>query len=233
MTAIDPQDHSRLDTFLQALGAPLKMGVDAQNMANALIPTMQSLVQDRPDLANAQFDFQSNNGAIKVVSNTMSESDRTWLEGQLNGNSALVQAVQSFHDDAVAGYANFAEANGTPLTPSQSDTVSKQADGLTSFMDLFKKLGADGQACMFRDGPYYTPDGAKMTLAQDPGSAVGFLSFMKSVQAAANGTSHYVSPTGKTLYGILKLNVFELGSSAIPQFFPPSQTQSMGVHETA
>jgi hypothetical protein len=233
VTAVDPQDHTRLDKYLKALGAPLQMGVDAQNIANALVPIMHSLIKERPDLANTQFDFASNNGTIVVTSKTMSEADKTWFQGKLNSNASLVQAVMSFHDDAVSGYATWAEAGGSPLSQSESDVVSKQADGLTSFMDLFKNLGADAQASLMTRGTYHTPSGTRMDLSQDPGSATGFLGFMQGVQSATNGTATFTTSSGQSMYGVLRMNIFEMNSSAMPNFFPPSETQSLGVHETA
>ncbi|MFM0738042.1 hypothetical protein PQQ51_12430 [Paraburkholderia xenovorans] len=233
ITAVDPQDHSRLDKYLKALGAPLQMGIDAQNIANALVPIMQSLIKERPDLASTQFDFSSDSGTIAVTSKTMSDADKTWLQTKLNSDGSLVQAVRSFHDDAVAGYATWAEADGDPLSPSESDAVSKQADGLTSFMDLFKNLGTDAQAYLMTGGTYHTPNGAKMDFSRDPGSATGFLSFMQSVQSASDGTATFTTSSGQSMYGVLRMNIFEMNSQAMPNFFPPSETRSLGVDETA
>ncbi|CAB3769014.1 hypothetical protein [Paraburkholderia humisilvae] len=233
IAAIDLNDPTRIDKYLKALGAPLKMGADAQNIANALVPTMQSLMRERPDLANAHFDFESDNGSIRVTSTSMSTGDRTWLQAQLNSNASLVHAVQSFHDDAVSGYATWAEADGTPLAQSDLDAVNQQADGLTGFMALFRGLGSDAQSSLMTDGTYRATDGEKLNLAQDPSSAAGFLDFMRSVRAAANGTSHFVTSSGRTMYGVLQMNIFETNSAAMPSFFPPSDTQTLGLREKA
>jgi hypothetical protein len=233
IAAIDPQDHTRIDKYLKALGAPLKMGQDAQNIANALITSMQSVVKERPDLANAQFDFESDSGSIRVTSSSMSASDRTWLQVQLNSNVSLVHAVQSFHDDAVSGYTTWADADGTPLTQTDLDAVNKQADGLTGFMALLRGLGSDAQSYLMTDGAYHTTDGEKLNLAQDPSTAAGFLDFMRSVQVAANGTSSFVTTSGRTMYGVLQMNIFQMNSSAMPNFFPPSDTQTLGLSEKA
>lgn len=233
VSAVDPQDHTRLDKYLKALNAPLQMGVDAGNIANALVSTMQSVVKERPDLANAQFDFASSNGTIAVSSATLSEADKNWLQGKLNSNTALVQAVKSFHDDAVSGYTTWADADGKTLSQSESDAISKQADGLTSFMSLFNSMGSEVQSSLMTGGTYSTPDGAQLNLAQNPGSANGFLSFMQSVQAAKDGTATFTSTSGRTSYGVLRANIFEMSSSAIPNFFPPSDTQSLGFTEKA
>lgn len=237
LTAVDPLDQTRLNKYLSALGAPLKMGADAANIANALIPVMQSLIKERPDLANADFDFSSDNGSIAVTSKTMSAADKSWLQDKLNNSPSLVQAVRSFHDDAVAGYSTWADADGNPLTASQTQAVSQQADKLTSFMSLFSKLGTEAQSTLMKGGTYHTGNDTSssntLNLAQDPGSATGFLNFMKSVQAAKSGTATFTSSSGHTSYGVLRMDIFGTDSRAIPNFFPPTQTRSLGVDETA
>ena len=233
VSPVDPQDHTRIDQYLDALGAPLRMGNDARNIAQALVSTMRALIAARPDLADAQFDFSSSNGTLVVSSATLRDRDRMWLQGQLNGNASLVQAVQAFHDDAVAGYAMWAQADGRALSPSELESVSRQADGLVSFMDLFGKLGVEAQKSLMTDGKYYTADGAALNLAQNPASATGFLSFMRSVDAAALGSSVFVTSSGHTLYGALRMDVFGMNSAVMPNFFPPSDTRSLGMDSTA
>ncbi len=161
----------------------------------------------------------------------MSDADKTWLQGKLNGDSSLVQAVQSFHDDAVAGYATWAEADGNPLSSSEAEAVGRQADGLTSFMDLFKSVGSAAQGTLMTGGTYHTANGAKLDLSQDPGSAAGFLSFMQSVQSVTEGTATFTTSSGTTMYGVLQMNIFELNSQAMPHFFPSSGARSVGVDE--
>lgn len=232
-TAIDPQKTSdRISKYLNAMMTNSRTGADAQNVANALVSSMQALILQRPDLANAQFDFQSDNGSIKVISDSLSDTDKTWLQDLLNNNGSLVQAVNAFHSDAVGGYSAWADADGTPLADAQLRAVSKQADGMVSFMQLFQQMGRTGAQGMFKDGTYYAPDGAKIDLTQNTGSPVGFLSFMQSAQAMANGTDEYVGPGGHSLFGAAKFNVFELNVSALPDFYPTKAT-TLGVHETA
>ncbi|KQR81654.1 hypothetical protein ASG35_04965 [Burkholderia sp. Leaf177] len=59
-----------------------------------------------------------------------------------------------------------------------------------------------------KDGTYNTSDGATMNLAQDPTTDAGFLEFIKSAQASANGTFSFTSNSGHTLYG-RHLNIFD------------------------
>jgi len=232
VTAVDPSaTAARVAEYLDALGAPLKMGDDARNIANALTPTIQSVLSQRPDLANAHFDFHSSNGAIEVTSNDLGAGDISWLQGMLNGNASLVASVKAFHDDAVSGYAKWSEADGTPLTASQSGAVSEKADALGGFMSLFRSLGQDAQKYQMKDGDYRLADGSRMDLGQDPTTAAGFLLFAKSAQAAESGTSTFISTSGKTLYGG-QMNVFQ-NTSVIPNFFPHSGTGSLGFSQTA
>ncbi|MBW0445147.1 hypothetical protein EN871_04345 [bacterium M00.F.Ca.ET.228.01.1.1] len=232
VTAIDPQDNTRLNKYLRAITTPMTLGEDAQNVATALVPTMRAILRERPDLANAPFDFQSSNGSIRVVSAGLSADDKSWLQGKLNNNTDLVQAVKTFHDDAVAGYAFWADADGAPLTQAQTDEVSKKADGMVGFLNLFKSLGSDAQQYQMKDGTYTTSDGSPMDLAQDPTTAAGFLAFNKSAQASADGTFTFTANSGHVLYGS-RMNIFELNSSALPHFFPPSDTKTLGFNETA
>jgi len=197
VTALDSSVISaRLAKYMDAIGAPLKMGSDARDIANALVSTMQSVLSQRPDLANAHFDFQSSNGSIQVVSKSLSSDDKSWVQGKLNSNADLVQAVSTFHDDAVVGYASWADADGSPLTQAQLDDVSKEADGLVGFLGLFKSLGSDAQQYQMKDGIYTTSDGSPINLAQEPTTAAGFLAFNKSAQASANGTFSFTSNSG-------------------------------------
>lgn len=225
------ENAARLQKYLQALGAPLKMGQDASRMADALVSTMQSIVEERPDLATASFDFKSDQGSLKVVSQDLSATDREWLEGKLNQNTELLDAAAQFHDDAVAGYTTWASASGQTLTPEQSDAVARKADDLTGFLKLFSNLGADAAKGMFRDGAYYAPDGSRVGFEQDPTTADGFLSFMRSAKTLSEGSAKWVAPDGKTHFGVLKSDIFA-NDRVIPNFFP-DQKSALGISAVA
>ncbi|WP_430392161.1 hypothetical protein [Dyella sp. 20L07] len=227
------QTSARVDKYLQALGAPLQMSMDAQDIAKALVPSMQAVILERPDLANAAFDFVSDNGSLKVMASGMNDSDKAWLQDTLNGNQALVRSVQSFHDHAVGGYATWAEADGSPLSAEQSRAVSQQVDGFGGFMSLLHKLGSSAQSTLMKDGTYYATNGAKLNLGQNPGSAVGLLSFMQSADEAASGTVRFETSTGKSTTGALRMNIFGVGGSLMPQFLPSSRGDTLGVSRTA
>lgn len=229
--ADSPENAARLQQYLQALAAPLKMGQDASRMADALVSTMQSIVKERPDLATASFDFKSNQGSLEVVSQDLSSTDKAWLESRLNANADLLDAAAQFHDDAVAGYTLWADASGTALTPAQSDAVARKADDLTGFLELFSKLGADAATGMFSDGAYYAPDGSHVGFDQDPTTAEGFLSFMHSAKTLAEGTAKWVAPDGKAHFGVLKSDIFA-NDRVMPHFFPGS-ANALGISQMA
>lgn len=234
LVAVDPQQAQQtMQNHMSVLfGIPAQLSQDTQAVANALVPSMQSLILQRPDLANAQFDFTSDNGSIKVTSSTLSDSDRAWLQNTFNQNGALVNAVNTFHDDTVAGYARFAQVDGDPLSPADRDAVSKQADGMTNFMSLFKQLGAAAQPQLDSSGgSYIAQNGAKINLEQ-PSTAVGFLSFMQSAKASNDGTATLEMPKGQVVENALKQNVFA-NLDAMPLFLPPSDNRSIGMHEIA
>ncbi|QGZ65525.1 hypothetical protein [Paraburkholderia acidisoli] len=223
-----------LAKYQTALDSNARSGENAEAVATALVPSMQQLMQQRPDLAHAQFDFQADNGAIKVTSSTLSDTDRAWLQNLLNSNGGLVQAVQTFHDDLVNGYTAWANAEGTPLSGEQTQAVSRQADQLVSFLNLFGQMGAATQVPHIDDKTVYDLSGNKVDLTQSTGSAAGFLGFMRSAQAVERGANVDRTPIGN-FYGAEKFDVFTqslTGGQAIAiPFFPPDAT--LGVHQIA
>lgn len=230
-----------LAKYQTALDANARSGQNAEAVATALVPVMQQLAAQRPELANAQFDFQSDDGAIQVTSSTLSNSDRQWIQNLLNGNGTLVQAVQHFHDDLVTGYSAWADADGTPLTSTQTQAASKQADGLVSFLDLFHRMGvASTPTAPTEDKNIYDLSGKKIDLSRNTGTANGFLGFMSDAQASRYGAVYDKTARGNA-YGVGAAgDVFTQykgaqygngsGTLAVP-FFPPGAT--LGVHEIA
>jgi hypothetical protein len=214
LTAVDPQVASaRLAKYIHATDTNFHTGEDAKNVANA------------------QFDFHLDNGSIQVTSGSLSDSDKTWLQNLLNGNSALVQAANTFRRDAVGGYSERAEADGNPVTKAQSDALGQQVDQTTNFMQLFQQISAKGAKFVSTGGgTLYASNGAKMDFSQSPGNAVGFLAFMQSTTALESGADKYVESNGRVSYGAFRGDMF--AQSMVPDFYP-SRTTSIGVHETA
>jgi hypothetical protein len=236
ITAVTPTsaaaNSAKLDAALQALGSAGKLSSDLQNVASALVPSMQKIIEDRPDLANANFDFQSDNGSIKVVSSSLSDSDKAWLEKTLNANKGLVDAVQTFHDDATKSYALWAQADGQTLSSSDTHKVSQLADQAFSFMSMFQHASQTMLQNMFTDGSYTTSNGAPIDFRQSVNSPLSFLVFQKSNRAIVEGTDTYTSPIGHRYYGAMKGNFF-FSSAVIPDFMPSMSSNSVGVDAKA
>lgn len=230
---VNPAANSAsLDAALHALGSAAKLSDDLQHVASALVPSMLKIIEDRPDLANANFDFQSGNGSIKVVSSSLSDSDKAWLQKTFNANQGLVDAVQTFHDDATTSYALWAKADGQSLSSSDAAKVSQLADQTFHFMDMFQHASQTMLQNMFKDGSYTTPHGAPINFHQGVNSPLSFLVFQKSNQSILDGTDTYTSPLGRSYYGAIKGNFF-FSSSVIPDFMPSMSSNSLGVNTTA
>jgi hypothetical protein len=56
----------------------------------------KSIRRERPDLANASWDFTVKDGKLAVVAGGMSKQDKAWLEDKLNSSDALTAAVSTF-----------------------------------------------------------------------------------------------------------------------------------------
>ena len=229
---VDPTNSASLDAALQALGLAGKLSGDLQNVASALVPSMQKIIEDRPDLANASFDFQSDNGSIKVVSSSLSDGDKAWLEKTFNANKALVDAVQTFHDDATESYALWAQADGHTLSSSDRAKVSQLADQTFHFMNMFQQASQTMLRNMFNDGSYTTSNGAPINLHQNVNSPLSFLVFQKSNQSIMEGTDTYTSPLDHRYYGAMKGNFF-FGTDVIPNFMPSMSSNSVGLNTAA
>jgi hypothetical protein len=233
MAQVNPTTNSAsLDAALQALGSAGKLSDDLQNVASALVPSMQKIIEDRPDLANANFDFQSEDGSIKVVSSSLNDSDKAWLEKTLNANKGLTDAVQTFHDDATKSYALWAKADGQTLSSSDTAKASQLADQTFRFMNMFEHASQTMLQNMFNDGSYTIPNGAPINFHQSVNSPLSFLVFQKSNQSIVEGTDTYTSPLGHSYYGAMKGNFF-FGSGVIPDFMPSMSSHSVGVGTTA
>lgn len=224
-------DSPTLKAALGALGKQAKLQSDLQDVAAALVPSMQQIIDERPDLAMASFDFQSDNGSIKVTSNSLSDSDKAWLQQTLNANQGLLDAVRTFHDDATTSYALWAQADGQ--SPSSPDTgkVSQLADETFSFMDMFQKASTSMLQNMDPHATYTAYDGATINFHQSVDSPLSFLVFQKSNESILNGTD--TSTNGSHVhYAALKGNIFS-GAGIIPGFGPSMSSRSVGLDTTA
>lgn len=221
-----------LKAALSAVSLQAGLADDLQDVSSALVTSMRTIVEQRPDLATAQFDFKSNNESIQVVSSTLNDADKAWLQQTLNANGALVTVVKTFHDNAVKSYGEFATAAGQSLSATDQDKASTLADQSFGFMSMFTRAGQAQMTGMDPHGQYTTAAGTPIDFHQPANSALGFLVFQKSSEAIQAGTVSYTTSTGRTFYGALKGNMFSL-PGAIPNFVPGNRSNSMGLSVTA
>lgn len=233
MKAVPPAaDDPKLQAGLKAITKSMGLQDNLQDVATALAQSMQQIIQNRPDLAMASFDFQSDNCAIKVVSSSLNAKDKAWLEQTLNSNQALVKAVQTFHDNAADSYALWSEADGQPLSAADAKKVSGLADTSYNFMSLFRKASQSMVSTMDRNGTYTTSNGAPIDFHQSVNSALSFLVFQKSNEAIMAGTNSYTTSTGRTYYGTMKGNLFGM-TEVVRGLVPSFSSNSIGLKATA
>jgi hypothetical protein len=120
---IQPFDITKTDSYAQ-WKADNAVAQDTQDLANTVAAAFQAMIAQRPDLADATFDFTGGKDGIKVTSDALKDDDRIWLEKQLNANSTLVNMVKRLNDDvgevvdeAAAVKATKAGVPAPPKTP--------------------------------------------------------------------------------------------------------------------
>jgi hypothetical protein len=108
---------------------------------------------ERPDIAAQKFDFETSaDGSLKVVSDTMSKSDKDWLQQQLNGDKNLVSLANKFDSLLVQGYSSDYQLK-SPEGEEDSGNFQKDANttynynnlastiaGSVKFVDLMNQL---------------------------------------------------------------------------------------------
>jgi len=96
----------------------------------------------RPDLLDKHWDIETDQGAIVVVSNSLSTSDINWLTGILNQNAGLVADTQSINNVMVSTFSGTAAmAAADPLGMTLSSLNAGNIDGKVNFLSLL--AGAD------------------------------------------------------------------------------------------
>ena len=173
--------------FSESCAARDRVDDDTQNIVRALQKSLQTIILQRPDLAQSTFDFVSRKGSLQVVSTELSAKDKSWLTTQLNTNAALLHSVQAFNEDATTLY-NFAAGETATEVARSAGTVSDQVDGAIKFLSFLGSLGSDVQSTLnYSGGTYSMPHGSPVDLGKAPNSATRFLSFAVQMQAAAEG----------------------------------------------
>lgn len=229
-----PPTQDQISATIAPYFASTRLAAKLDPVMDALQSTMQQVLQQRPALASATFDFQSYHGTLKVVSDSLSAQDKAWLQQQLNGNAALVNAVGAFHQEAMTGYGQWAKLDGVDLDDADLAQVSAQADQRFGFMQLFQTAAAGMQRGLSGDEAYYRADGGTLDFSADPRSAAGFLSFYANAKAVETGATMMVTPLGTAWYGVPAGSVFGLGKpDRTLDFKPQVEASSAGVHLTA
>jgi hypothetical protein len=220
ITATEVPDHD-VDAVFESWRATMARGKDLKNIADSLASSMQELIDQRPDLAQAQFDFVLDDGRIKIVDDQLSARDRSWLEGKLNSNTELRTSVRQFHDHTVDAYALARKGYGRPLSEAEYAQANASVDRQFKYMSLLKDVAGRIQHD-YRAQPefsYRDRSGTPMSFEPDPGSAQGIVDFVSRIRALQSGPLTLVLASGRTDY--IRFNdPFGLAGSAIARYTP-------------
>ncbi|WP_175841140.1 hypothetical protein [Burkholderia arboris] len=227
--ALDPEAMQAAMTKQLSMVGDLTMKL--RGVTDALATSMQDIVAKRPDLADAQFDFMTDNGRIKVVSKTMTDSDRTWVESTLNANASLVLATRDFHRQAVDIAAQGAAVRGDTFTDSDRAAASQGADARFQFMSLLNRSVADNPPPVPPGGHFTTQDGTTLTIDASAGSARGTLALLSTARQLSSGAAIFVDRSGGKSYG-MRMELFSVGFDVLAGYTPDG-SNSVGFHEIA
>ncbi|MBZ5794956.1 hypothetical protein K8353_33035 [Burkholderia contaminans] len=208
------------------------LSTQLRGVTSQLATSMKEIIAKRPDLADAQFDFMTDNGRIKVVSKTMTESDRAWVESTLNANAGLVLATREFHQQAVDFAEQGAVAVGDTFTDDDRKVASQRADADFLFMKEINTSVARNQKFEEIGGHFTTQDGARLKFDPSAGSARGTLALLETDRQLSSGAAIFVSDvSGQKTYG-RRAGLIDVGFGyAFEDIL--NGTHSVGFHETA
>ncbi|ALX15084.1 hypothetical protein P350_26710 [Burkholderia cepacia JBK9] len=225
--ALDPEAMQAALTRQLSMVGDLTMKL--RGVTDALATSMQDIVAKRPDLADAQFDFMTDNGRIKVVSKTMTDSDRTWVESTLNANASLVLATRDFHQQAVDIAAQGAAVRGDTFTDGDRAAASQGADARFQFMSLLNRSVADNPPPVPPGGHFTAQDGTALTIDASAGSARGTLALLNTARQLSSGAAIFVDRSGEKSYG-MRMELFGVGFDVLAGYTPDG-SNSVGFHE--
>ncbi len=132
---------------LQNSQAILSTGRAAMSQAMSSFATDWEAVKTRiaslrPDLLDKHWDIETDQGAVVVVSNSLSAADIGWLTGIINQNAGLVADTQSINNAMVGTFAGTtAMAAADPLGMTLSSLNAGNVDRKVNFLALL--AGAD------------------------------------------------------------------------------------------
>ncbi|AYQ41494.1 hypothetical protein BLA9940_06486 [Burkholderia aenigmatica] len=202
-----------------------------RGVTSQLATSLHEIIAKRPDLADAQFDFKTGNGRIEVVSKTMTESDRVWVESTLNANAGLVLATREFHQQAVDFAEQGAAAVGETFTDADRQVASQRADADFLFMKEINTSVARNQKFEEIGGHFTTQDGTPLTFEQSAGSARGTLALLDTDRQLSSGAAIFVDDAGQKTYG-RRAGLIDVGFGAAFEDILNGRN-SIGFHEIA
>ncbi|HHT8834653.1 TPA: hypothetical protein ACT5B7_006036 [Burkholderia cenocepacia] len=227
--AIDPEAMQAALTKQLSMVGDLSMKL--RGVTDALATSLRDIVAKRPDLADAPFDFMTDAGRIKVVSTTLTDSDRAWIESTLNANAGLVLATRAFHEQAVDIAAQGAAVRGDTFTDSDRAAASQGADTRFHFMSLLDRSVVDNPPPVPPGGHFTTQDGTTLTIAPSAGSARGTLALLDAARQLSSGTAIFVDASGNKSYG-MRVELVNVGFDVLAGYTPDGGN-SVGFHEIA
>lgn len=227
--AIDPDALQAAMTKQLSMVGDLTMKL--RGVTDALATSLQDIVTNRPDLADAQFDFTTDDGRIQVVSKTLTDSDRAWIESTLNSNAGLVLATRAFHEQAVDLAAQGAAVRGDTFTDTDRAAASQGADARFHFMSLLNRSVADNPPSVPPGGHFTTQDGTTLTIEPSAGTARGTLALLNAARQLSSGTAIFVDSSGNKSYG-MRMELVNVGFDVLAGYAPDGGN-SVGFHEIA
>lgn len=176
--------------------AQAAVGQATGSLANAVTSAFTSILAKRPDLADVQFDFTTDNGAIRVTSNDLSDADRKWLDQELNADASLVNAVTKLN----ATIGATVSIGGT--APGDGSTQSSPAgafDGSIQYLSLLQKVADKaGQTGWLNDTTYTDDDGRSINLAQTQATSLaGMIDLKRQLDDLQGGTINALLGNGQ------------------------------------
>ncbi|WP_322087249.1 hypothetical protein [Burkholderia sp. BCC1999] len=226
--ALDPEAMQAALTKQLSMVGDLTMKL--RGVTDPLAASMQEIVAKRPDLADASFDFTTDNGQIKVESTSLAETDRAWIESTLNANAGLVLATNAFHEQAVDLAAQGAAVRGDTFTDGDRAAAGRSADARFHFMSLLNASVARNQP--LASGEHLVAqDGTPLTVGQSAGTARGTLALLNTARQLSSGTAILVDRSGRETAG-MRAELVDVGLDVLAGYTPDGGS-SVGFHETA
>lgn len=226
---VQPFDTTTTGTYAQGKAASA-VAQDTQDLADTVTAAFQAIIAQRPDLADATFDFTGGKDGIKVISSALKEEDRAWLEKQLNANAALVDTVSRFNGDlgSVVDETAAAEASKAGVQ-APAKTPAASIDSAVPILALLQGVVSEAASSGSSNDTTYTDswdqpvdlDKAKTT------SLAGMIDAKRQLDALQDGSIVTHMGDGRILYGsYVDLNPYAAAASIAANFVPGAASTS-------